>query len=292
MEYNEFVEEIRCNVEANLSCDGEVRMLKIMRNNGCELDGLTIVRKGCPGSPTIYLNGYYNQFEAGRSIVSITREVLNTYESGREKLESMAGIFNDFEEIKKRVAYKLVNYEKNKELLQDVPHKRFMNLAVVFYCLIERESNYNATALIHNSHLGLWGVSESEIYSLARKNTPNLLPYRITRIDEVVDIPKDSCREDDMMYILTNDSGINGAASLLYDGVIDEFAERFAADVIVIPSSVHEVLLVPLKEEYDVSELNMLVKEVNNTIVDEEETLADNVYIYRRKNRIFTLTLD
>ena len=156
MEYNEFVEEIRCNVEANLNCDGEVRMLKIMRNNGCELDGLTIVRKGCPGSPTIYLNGYYNQFEAGRSIVSITREVLNTYESGREKLESMAGIFNDFEEIKKRVAYKLVNYEKNKELLQDVPHKRFMNLAVVFYCLIERESNYNATALIHNSHLGLW----------------------------------------------------------------------------------------------------------------------------------------
>lgn len=135
-------------------------------------------------------------------------------------------------------------------------------------------------------------MSESEIYSLARKNTPNLLPYRITRIDEVVDIPKDSCREDDMMYILTNDSGINGAASLLYDGVIDEFAERFAADVIVIPSSVHEVLLVPLKEEYDVSELNMLVKEVNNTIVDEEETLADNVYIYRRKNRIFTLTLD
>lgn len=292
MEYNEFVEEIRCNVEANRNCDGEVRMLKIMRNNGCELDGLTIVRKGCPGSPTIYLNGYYNQFEAGRSIVSITREVLNTYESGWEKLESMAGIFNDFEEIKKRVAYKLVNYEKNKELLQDVPHKRFMNLAVVFYCLIERESNYNATALIHNSHLGLWGVSESEIYSLARKNTPNLLPYRITRIDEVVDIPKDSCREDDMMYILTNDSGINGAASLLYDGVIDEFAERFAADVIVIPSSVHEVLLVPLKEEYDVSELNMLVKEVNNTIVDEEETLADNVYIYRRKNRIFTLTLD
>ena len=94
------------------------------------------------------------------------------------------------------------------------------------------------------------------------------------------------------MYILTNDSGINGAASLLYDGVIDEFAERFAADVIVIPSSVHEVLLVPLKEEYDVSESNMLVKEVNNTIVDEEETLADNVYIYRRKNRIFTLTLD
>ena len=290
MGYNEFVEEIRCNIKTQLNGSGEVRILKIMRNNGCELDGLTIVREGCPGSPTIYLNSYYEQYESGRSAASIIREIMQTYESGREKLESMAGIFTDFEEIKKRVAYKLVSYEKNRELLQDVPHKRFMNLAVVFYCLIERESNYNATAMIHNSHLRLWGVNENEIYSLARKNTPMLLPYKITRIDDVVDIPACNNSQDDMMYILTNDSGINGAACLLYDGVIQDFAGRFASDVIVIPSSVHEVLLVPFKEEYDVNELNMLVREVNNTIVDAEEILADSVYIYRRNDRIFTLT--
>lgn len=73
---------------------------------------------------------------------------------------------------------------------------------------------------------------------------------------------------------------------MLYDGILQRFSQKFGSDIIIIPSSVHEVLLLPWKQQYDIQELNCLVKDVNSNIVDAEEMLAQNVYIYCRDEQI------
>lgn len=286
MDYRQFLNCVRSRVKEIMGEEVEVDIRHVIKNNGHELDGLTIMRSDSQGSPTIYLNGYYGQFCAGRSVDAIINEIIQTYEVNKESVKFSAEEFKNFENVKNRIIYKLINYDANKKLLEDIPFKRFLDLAVVFCVLVEQRKDGSAAALIHNSHMRLWNVTSDEICEIAKENSPRLLPYRITRLDDILGEELDSESDADYMYVLSNESGIQGAACMLYDGILQRFSQKFGSDIIIIPSSVHEVLLLPWKQQYDIQELNCLVKDVNSNIVDAEEMLAQNVYIYCRDEQI------
>lgn len=298
MNYKQFLDCVQDRVLQTIGEEVDVDIRHVLKNNGRELDGLTIMCSESEGSPTIYLNDYYEQFMSGRNIDSIVREIIQMYEINRENIKFTAEEFKYFENVRSRIVYKLINYDANKKLLENVPFKRFLDLAVVFCVLVEQKEESSAAALIHNSHMNLWNVTSDEICEIAKENSPRLLPYRITRLDDI--LGDEFCDEfsnepgkgvemlsdSDYMYVLSNELGIHGAACMLYDGILQRFSQRFGSDIIIIPSSVHEVLLIPWKQQYDIQELNSLVRDVNDNIVDAEEMLAQNVYLYCRDEQI------
>ena len=298
MEYKEFVEYIKMNAGYIAGEGGNITINHVINNNGCEMDGLVIIEKGKDIAPTIYLDSFYELYTNGENIKNIIRQIEVIYEQNKNNVTFDVNILKHFDTIKDKIVYKVVNYRSNEKLLEQVPHKRILDLAVVFYCLLDNEYGRSATALIYNNNLKNWNVTIDDVYKAALKNTPDLLHSKISSMaalfekcgvnvdGEEVDL-KDYVPSD--MYVLTNESKLNGAACILYENVLYDFAQKLGADLYILPSSVHEVILLPKLSMFEKDELVNMVKEVNTEGVAADEVLSDHVYEYNRTERLITM---
>ena len=298
MEYKEFVEYIKMNAGYIAGEGGNITINHVIKNNGCEMDGLVIMEKGKDIAPTIYLDIFYELYTNGENIKNIIRQIEVIYEQNKNNVTFDVNILKHFDTIKDKIVYKVVNYRSNEKLLEQVPHKRILDLAVVFYCLLDNEYGRSATALIYNNNLKNWNVTIDDVYKAALKNTPDLLHSKISSMaalfekcgvnvdGEEVDL-KDYVPSD--MYVLTNESKLNGAACILYENVLYDFAQKLGADLYILPSSVHEVILLPKLSMFEKDELVNMVKEVNTEGVAADEVLSDHVYEYNRTERLITM---
>ena len=298
MEYKEFVEYIKMNAGYIAGEGGNITINHVIKNNGCEMDGLVIMEKGKDIAPTIYLDSFYELYTNGENIKSIIRQIEVIYEQNKNNVTFDVNILKHFDTIKDKIVYKVVNYRSNEKLLEQVPHKRILDLAVVFYCLLDNEYGRSETALIYNNNLKNWNVTIDDVYKAALKNTPDLLHSKISSMaalfekcgvnvdGEEVDL-KDYVPSD--MYVLTNESKLNGAACILYENVLYDFAQKLGADLYILPSSVHEVILLPKLSMFEKDELVNMVKEVNTEGVAADEVLSDHVYEYNRTERLITM---
>ena len=298
MEYKEFVEYIKMNAGYIAGEGGNITINHVIKNNGCEMDGLVIMEKGKDIAPTIYLDSFYELYTNGENIKNIIRQIEVIYEQNKNNVTFDVNILKHFDTIKDKIVYKVVNYRSNEKLLEQVPHKRILDLAVVFYCLLDNEYGRSATALIYNNNLKNWNVTIDDVYKAALKNTPDLLHSKISSMaalfekcgvnvdGEEVDL-KDYVPSD--MYVLTNESKLNGAACILYENVLYDFAQKLGADLYILPSSVHEVILLPKLSMFEKDELVNMVKEVNTEGVASDEVISDHVYEYNRTERLITM---
>ena len=298
MEYKEFVEYIKMNAGYIAGEGGNITINHVIKNNGCEMDGLVIMEKGKDIAPTIYLDSFYELYTNGENIKNIIRQIEVIHEQNKNNVTFDVNILKHFDTIKDKIVYKVVNYRSNEKLLEQVPHKRILDLAVVFYCLLDNEYGRSATALIYNNNLKNWNVTIDDVYKAALKNTPDLLHSKISSMaalfekcgvnvdGEEVDL-KDYVPSD--MYVLTNESKLNGAACILYENVLYDFAQKLGADLYILPSSVHEVILLPKLSMFEKDELVNMVKEVNTEGVAADEVLSDHVYEYNRTERLITM---
>ena len=298
MEYKEFVEYIKMNAGYIAGEGGNITINHVIKNNGCEMDGLVIMEKGKDIAPTIYLDSFYELYTNGENIKNIIRQIEVIYEQNKNNVTFDVNILKHFDTIKDKIVYKVVNYRSNEKLLEQVPHKRILDLAVVFYCLLDNEYGRSATALIYNNNLKNWNVTIDDVYKAALKNTPDLLHSKISSMaalfekcgvnvdGEEVDL-KDYVPSD--MYVLTNESKLNGAACILYENVLYDFAQKLGADLYILASSVHEVILLPKLSMFEKDELVNMVKEVNTEGVAADEVLSDHVYEYNRTERLITM---
>ena len=297
MNYNQFLEEVRAALQERLGSDYEIRIHKITKNNGIVLDGLIIGKASKNIAPTIYLNSYYMHFTHGMSLQEILEDIISVYKENNDVVLGDMRELLDFSNVRDKVAFKLIQREKNKELLKDVPYIKFLDLAVVFYLILDEHKGGQMTALVQNSHMESWGVGKEELYHLAEKNTPILLPPEIKtmkeimcnilkghleelEMEEVIDDLLDFDSEKPSLYVLSNKKQINGAGCILYDGCLTDFADCQNSDIVILPSSTHEVKLVPDDGKLDYEELRKMVGEINESEVPKEDVLSDRIYKY------------
>lgn len=298
--YSEFKQHITADLQHRLGSDIQVHIQDIIKNNDTHLDGLTLMCTKYNLSPTIYLNHYFKEYENGRSLSDIEEDILNTYHEHCPSQNIDITFFTDYEKVKSRIIFKLVNYERNRELLQDVPHYRFLDLALIFNCLVDSSSSGNATILIRSHHLTYWSITRDDLYALAQKNTPRLLSYELRNMTDVIkelfsdeelltEMPGFDVPSGNSMYVLTNRYKLHGSCCILYPNLLREFAARLESDLFILPSSIHEVLIIPVKNEMPPAELSDMVKDVNSSQLSREEILSDHIYYYSRENGQLTM---
>ena len=298
MEFTNFTTLVQREVEKRAGENYRVKLNDVMKNNGVVLRGITLMQDDSNISPTIYLNPYYDAYENGDTTLgTVIDEVIDTYERNKINRSIDMKFFLNYETVKPRIIFKLINTEKNRELLRDVPYIPFHDLSIVFQCLVSEERFGNASILIHNVHLQLWKVNARELYECALENTPLLQGYELADMNTVLEEMKalggiDDEEIEDMqqevpMYVLSNKSRINGASCILYKDILKDFAMVVDKDLYVLPSSIHEVILLPSDGTQESEQLKEMVREINQSQVEKEEVLSDSVYYYRRSDDSF-----
>ncbi|MDE6219258.1 MAG: hypothetical protein K2G51_02305 [Lachnospiraceae bacterium] len=298
MEFTYFTTLVRDEVERRAGDCYKVRLNDVRKNNGVVLRGLTVMQDDSNISPTIYLNNYYEEYTNGRAtLLNVVNDVMDTYNRNKVNQSVDMRFFLNYESVKQSVVYKLVNTEKNKELLEDIPHIEFMDLSIIFQCMVAQEEFGTASILIHNVHLKLWDVSVGMLYQAAKKNTQRLQEYEIKSMTDVLcEIVKaENTEESDWdncmngmsdsvpMYVLSNKSRVEGAACMLYPNLIQDFADAIGSSLYIIPSSIHELLLLPTEHNEESGEIKNMIKEINDTQVSKEEILSYSLYYYDRE---------
>ncbi|MEQ2472174.1 DUF5688 family protein [Laedolimicola intestinihominis] len=289
MNYQEFVGSVTGFLRESLPGGTRLQLIPLEKNNGIIMDGLSVRKEGKRVAPMIYLDSYYREYLDGRSLRGICDQILECCEDSDFEEHFDVDFFREPERVRPTVAYRLINYEKNRELLQEIPHLPFLDLAVIFYSLLTDTPVGHATVLIRNSHLELWGKNTSWLYEAAKENTEKLLPKRLVSMEDMIYELSEGKQEPEYagvpMYVLTNSRKSFGAACLLYDGVLGECFRRLEESYYLIPSSVHEVILIPASAVGDSRELCALVQEMNRTQVRSTEVLSDTVYLYSEETR-------
>ena len=287
----------------------KVEMQEMGKNNGVVKQGMVIEEKGNKISPVIYLEPYLMNMEEGNySIEETANAIYEVYQKHHKKESDIATTFVDVEWVKEKIIYQLINLEKNQDLLKDRPYRIIgEDLAVVCALLLEKGSSGVMTVKINREHVKLWGMNEEELWSLAEINTPKCFPVTMKSIEEAMfDILKtqleaqgivfdekvisklfddDQCQADtrkkqSFMYILSNQYGIWGASVILYPGVLKEAAKKLGGDLLVLPSSIHETIIVRQEDRLEYDKMAEMVKEINHKEVLPEEVLSDSVYLY------------
>lgn len=298
MEFTSFTTLVREEVERRTGDNYRVRLNDVTKNNGVVLRGLTVMQDDSNISPTIYLNNYYEEYINGRAtLINVVNDVMDTYHRNKVNQSVDMRYFLNYESVKQSIVYKLVNTEKNKTLLEDIPHIEFLDLSIVFQCLIAQEDLGTASILIHNVHMKLWDISVEELYREAKENTQRLQGYEIKSMTEVLceimkaenleEFDYEECRQELSdsvpMYVLSNKSRVEGAACMLYPNLIQDFADAIGSSFYIIPSSIHELLLLPAKEDRESREIKSMICEINDTQVSTEEILSYSLYFYDRE---------
>lgn len=261
-------------LQRDIKDNEQIEINKVKKNNGVELHGLNIKKNDCNLSATLYLEKHYEDFLQNGNMEDSYRKVLATYNVIRTEKSIDMSFFTEYSQVKDKIFYKLVNYERNFELLLDAPFTKVFDLAMTYYALAG-DGIDDGVIMIKNSHINHWGIDKGELDKVARKNTPVIFPAVVSSLDETVRslMGKDDANEESKpvsvtlqdengtfnkdnilefrngsvdkygesgMHILTNKNKLFGAGCLIYPGALRAIYGELKESFYVLPSSVHE----------------------------------------------------
>ncbi len=307
-DYDYFVGLLLSGVSRRMGKEYTARVFKVVKNNSLELDSLVLLKEGKNFSPNIYLQPYYEAYQQGVELEELVQRLCNVYQNSMVPIVDNTFTFT-YEEMKPFIIYRIVNYDRNQRLLKEIPHIRYLDLAITYHCLVREDEDGIGTIRITNDHVKKWKTHLKELHELATENTKRFFPETLRSMEEVIqsilfeettsreaEIPEDRSQfimsapgRKNRMYILSNQKGINGASCLLYPNVLQRLSEQFHSDLYIFPSSIHELILVPTHNDKSSKEYAHMVREINETQVAHEEVLSDNVYYFSREKGLTVL---
>ena len=310
MNFEEFINTIKDTIKEYLPEDYRDAEVNILENRKLNTNytGLTVTREGDTLAPTINLNNLFDSYSKHpeHSITAVMQEVASVIQHTPETFD--IGRIMDYDRVKKNLFMRLSAAEKNKDLLEHAPHIRKEDLAITFHIMLDQSDKGTATTMINDNMMEAYGIDLDQLYQDALLNSPVICPAQIENMGEALsrmmiedmksagappeviqEMEKDlkESNKDNPMTIITNDRLVDGASAIFYPGVMDLVGERMQGDYFILPSSVHETLVVPDDGRVSLQELTDMVKEVNMTQVNPEDQLTDQVYHYDIADHVF-----
>ncbi len=308
MNREEFYNYIKDNLKSNLSEElrnGECVLSQVSKNNQM-LTGVTIRpnESGMQITPVVYLDNFYDRYESGYAAHEILNDIARIYENYAARSNSNDFSFKpdmvmDYNAAKDHIYPKVIGISGNETYLQDKVYRTIEDLAVTYYIDLSEDLNSiggKPTVTISKTILEKYGVTEEEINKQALDNQSKK-GYELINLFEMLNqmmgmdgpIPEDG----NITYVLNNPDKINGAALIADNDILKEVADKIGTDEFyILPSSIHEVLIMPGSENIDTDYLKNMVSEVNATTVNPADRLSDNVYHFDARNKELSVAED
>ncbi|RRK32245.1 hypothetical protein EBB54_13385 [Schaedlerella arabinosiphila] len=285
MEYIEFKEALKNLVQEKSDSDMKVEIVQIIKNNQTKSENLTYIDPNYNLFPSIQLKELYQEYQV-YGMGWCVEEAFSVLKNVKRIHEDQ--LMGSWESAKGRIVVELVKEAWNRELLEKLPYRAFLDLAVIYRLKMWECKSGDAVQTVTNKMMEHWKITEEELYEAALANLQKeefeiIGGYQAVQdmIEELIDVKEES-EFHEWMYIFTNRSRIKGAAAMLRTDLLDRFAKAQESDLIILPSSVHEVILLPTMDDEDAAELRRIVQDINEKEVQEEERLSDEVYYFRR----------
>ena len=288
MNIKEFATKVAESVEVALKEVEKVEVKEVMKINEI-LTGITPHKKDANVFPTLYVDGFFNAYTEGelsledatKMIIDRVREVISEEQTG---LVDIAKQFVNYEGYTRhRLKLCLVNKEKNKELLYEVPHIDILDLAVVVRAIV----GDGMSILIKNAHLKKWDIDADRLFADAKNGPVESITYHGYVADRLMlreMFDESGIDVNDLPYdIYRNNQSFNATASLFVNP--KEVLSRYDKDIYIVPSSVHNALIIKpecAKAEVIEGLKEILMPTINTDFLERDEFLSNNLYIYRQ----------
>ncbi len=293
MKYKEFVEKVTMGVKERLGVAYQVDFLTIKKNNGILADAICAGRKEEQMRVNVYVEKFYQDYLEHRDLKKSVSEITSYIKEQhipKEQGEDMKQMISNWNVVKRYVHPALLSKSKNQELLQNMPSRPFLDLAIVYMIHMPQEGMHGVIK-INRGMIKLWKIGEEELHQTAMENQKEE-GYEIKSLAEIVDsmgIALEEREAEDLgvcpMYVLSNQDNFYGAAGILDDSLLAGFTEKVQKNLYLLPASLHEFIIVLDEGKTNVEELNEMVKEINESVVGTQEVLEDHVYYFDRDER-------
>ena len=304
MDFNEFKEQFTEDVKQGLADAGieaKVSTNTVEKMNE-SYEAMTVTPEGSNVGVNVNMEKFFEAYENGTDYEAVVGKAIGVIEGGFANQPTVdVSALTDYDQMKDKLIMEVVSAEANADMLDKVPHKEMEDMAVVYRFEIDSNDDGRATILVTNQLIETMGVTPEQLHADAMENAPELKPAVIKGMSEVMaemmgvstedlammGMPMDPA--DEQMFVASVPDKIHGAGVLAYQDFMDQAAERVGGDFFILPSSIHEVLIVPDNGNMSLSDLEAMVKEVNATQVAPEDKLTDSVYHYDSQAKVFEL---
>ena len=305
--FDEFKETVKNEVKEFLPENFHTTDIKLKvfeKNNNVKLTGL-IIESACNMSPTIYIDNFYKKYQDGTDINIILQEIAKIRMEYDVTDDFDVTTVTDFNKCRNKIMPRLIGAEENSEILKVRPHIRIENLAVTFCIDLGENKEGLMSVPVQFELMETWNVTADQLYEIALENltkadigvfTPMreiLFAGMLSELKEICDGDEEEARRkldqmipDNNLWVLTNKRRVNGANMLLDRSVMEDVIKEVGTDFFILPSSIHECIILPTDSGMDSQQLEAMVCEVNETQVEKEERLSNSVYRYTLENGI------
>ena len=303
MDYESFKEQFVEDVKDRLYEQGAEVNVTVHEVNKLNesYEAITVTPEGSNIGVNIGIDKFYDAIENGRPYDEVVDKAVEVINNGiNQRPDFDIDSLTDYSKMKETLAMEVVSAEANQEMLATVPHQNMEDMAVVYRFVLNSDDEGRASILVTNQMLETMGVTPEQLHADALENAPQIRPAEIKGMSEVMaemmGIEQAEMMgifpvapEDEQMYVATVPDKVHGAGVLAYQDFMDKAAERAGGDFFILPSSIHEVLIVPDNGKMNLKDLEAMVKDVNATQVAPADKLTDSVYHYDSKAKIFEL---
>lgn len=266
--------------------NAEISFKEVCKNNE-QLTGIIVKLPDIQAVPVIYINEFYNDFINGKDMEDIFNEIAeNIQEAYRQAPYNMDFNINDYAD---NISMSLVNAKNNREMIANMPHRMVNDLAVIYRVNLPDIDGTKASAAVTYEIMKYLGYEtreqlEEQAVKYMKENDPPVVKTMREMLIEIDPSFADFLPEEaeNPMYVITNRSKCNGAISVLDKETMDSLVDLIGSELIIFPSSVNEMIAVP-KDMVEGKEALNLVKQVNETAVEDKDKLADSVYSYSKE---------
>ena len=310
MNFEAFMESIKKHIKEYLPesyQDAQVTIREQQKLNNRYM-GLTVIRPGDDRIPTINLTDLYRQsYENPRfRITDVLEQISQIIQREPERFD--VSRLTQYKEAKKHLFMRVSNIEENLQVLDNVPYVERADLAITFHIVVEENEAGRASAIVTNSMMENFGVTRNQLYKDALENSSFIAPVMIDNLGELVgrmeieEMEARGASEEEIrkaeeriyvesqynpMFVVTNETLLYGGSAIFYPGVMDQLGEVLNCDFFILPSSVHETLVVPDDGRISCHELKAMVMDINEKEVAPEDRLTDEVYHYDTRDHVF-----
>lgn len=291
MDFEEFFEDMEKRLRE--LCGGGCRLERqeFLGVNGTVKHALAVSGDREDVCPCVDMGRYYREYQAGAEPEGLAAHILDACRKEPPVKPGDVSRFLDWESVKGDIYARLINTGKNEGLLRQLVHRQRLDLSLVYYIRVEGIGDgETGTVQIRREYLEQWGVDEETLYRQAWKNLQDAGDAVIEDMEEllVACLGGETCqcaeREKGRMYILGSRDRRFGAVNMCSREMMQMAAALLDGDFWTLPSSIHEVILMPAEGQgMGAQELAALVKEVNDTQVGQDEILSYHVYRYDRE---------
>lgn len=277
--------------------DVECTVVENRKNNGVIMTGITFKMPDKNIAPVIYVSPFFEKIKHGEPISEVMEEIADCFLENCECQEITQGLnLLEYENIKQYIEPALINTKANQKMLSQVPHERMEDLSVIYKVILPSSGVKGvASVTINNAMTEAWGISQKEVHETALENGVRNRPAVLQDMETIIqEIYSDEVSTGNLlespdkinygeMFVLSNPNRNDGAAVLAYPDLLKQVDGKFDGGCYILPSSIHESIVVPKRLGMSPKELGMMVREVNAAEVEREEILSDRVYEFDRE---------